>query len=110
MENSGIGFQLLQSAPTMTGYNGVTRRPSARRSPHGVGAANAGCAIAPAEADLGTDVAGEAASGGYDAGFDLDFLGFAVHLLNEAVNLGSTAGMSLTMTALVRSSATMSPR
>jgi len=39
-----------------------------------------------------------------------DFLRLAVHLLDETVNLRQYPGMSFTISELVRSSATMSPR
>ena len=67
-------------------------------------------AIAPAEAELRADVASEAAGRSHDAGFNFDFLRLAVQLCEQAVDLGSTPGISEMISELVRSSDITSPR
>ncbi len=50
-------------------------------------AADGSVAVAPAEAELSTDVASEAAGCSHDAGFDFDFLRLAIQLRQQAVDL-----------------------
>ena len=83
-ENSGI----CASSGGAAGRD-VTRRQAAdrgRRSSDCGSAADCGVAIAPAETKLGTDVAGEAAGCGHDAGFNFHFLGLAIELREQAVD------------------------
>ena len=55
--------------------------------PNGSYTTKSGSSVAPAKAELHADIASKAACGSDDSSFDFNFLGLAVHLLDDAVNL-----------------------